>query len=257
MIATSAWRGRSYDLGRMTVPELVRVFATYPAVLAYAALTVIAVAGWAAWFEPGHGWATALAGALALVVYPFVWYALHRFVLHGRYLYKSPLTARLWKRIHFDHHQDPHRLEVLFGALQTTVPTILVATAPMGALADGAAGAAAAFAVGLATTIGYEFCHCVQHLNVKPRNPWLARVKQLHLAHHFHNEQGNYGITSFVPDRLLGSYYAAATDRPRSPTTFNLGYDEAEAERYPWVARLSGRAPMARPPRYRDAASEP
>jgi len=256
MIAKS-WRGHGYDLGRMSVADLVRVFATYPAVLEYAALTVAAVGAWAAWFEPGHGPATVLAGVLAFFMYPFVWYALHRFVLHGRYLYRSALTARLWKRIHFDHHQDPHRLEVLFGALSTTLPTILVATAPIGALVDGAAGAAMALAVGLATTIGYEFCHCVQHLNVKPRNPWLARVKQLHLAYHFHNEQGNFGITGFMPDRLFGTYYAATTLRERSPTTFNLGYDEAEAERYPWVARLSGRAPLARPPRYRDAVVEP
>lgn len=253
MIAAKAWRGRSYDLGKMTVGELVRVFATYPAVLAYAALTTLAAGLGAAWYEPGGALGIVLAIALAFVVYPFVWYGLHRFVLHGRFLYKSPLTARLWKRIHFDHHQDPHRLEVLFGALSTTLPTIALATTPIGWLAGGPAGAAAALATGLATTVAYEFCHCVQHLNVKPRNRALARFKQLHLAHHFHNEQGNYGITSFVPDRVFGTYYASAKDRPRSRTVFNLGYDEEEARCFPWVARLSERAPMARPPRYRDA----
>ena len=29
------------------------------------------------------------------------------------------------------------------------------------------------------------------------------------------------------------------TDRPRSRTVFNLGYDDAEAARYPYVAALT------------------
>jgi sterol desaturase/sphingolipid hydroxylase (fatty acid hydroxylase superfamily) len=253
MNAAKAWRGRSYDLGKMDLRELVRVFATYPAVLVYGVLTLAAVVLAAVRYD-GDGVGLALSVVLALLVYPFVWYGLHRFVLHGRWLYKSPLTAALWKRIHFDHHQDPHRLEVLFGALSTTIPTIALATMPVGWLAGGVAGLAAAFATGLATTIGYEFCHCVQHLNVKPRQAWLVRLKQLHLAHHFQDEKGNFGIVSFGPDRLFGTYYGLAKDRPRSATVFNLGYDESEAARFPWVARLSGRAPMARPPGFRDTA---
>ena len=38
------------------------------------------------------------------------------YVLHGRYLYRSSWTAALWKRIHYDHHQDPNDLHVLFGS---------------------------------------------------------------------------------------------------------------------------------------------
>ena len=41
-------------------------------------------------------------------------------------------------------------------------------------------------------------------------------------------------------DRLLGTYYEKK-DRPRrSPTVFNLGYDEDVAKVYPWVKDLSG-----------------
>lgn len=253
MNAAKAWRGRSYDLGKMDLRALVRVFATYRAVLVYVALT-LAAAALATLAYDGDGVGLSLAVVLALLVYPLVWYGLHRFVLHGRWLYRSPLTAALWKRIHFDHHQDPHRLEVLFGALHTTIPTIALATMPVGWLAGGLAGLAAAFATGLAITVGYEFCHCVQHLNVKPRQAWLVQLKQLHLAHHFQDENGNFGIVSFAPDRLFGTYYGLAEDRPRSATVFNLGYDEAEAARFPWVARLSGRAPMAQPPGFRDTA---
>jgi sterol desaturase/sphingolipid hydroxylase (fatty acid hydroxylase superfamily) len=250
MFGAKAWRGRSYDLGRMGLRELVVAFATYYAIQAYAMLALVGGGLAIAWTEPGRWWAVAFAAVAAVIVYPAVWYALHRFVLHGRFLYRSPLTAALWKRIHFDHHQDPHRLEVLFGALVTTLPTIVLVTGPIGWAIAGRAGAAAAIAAALVTTCFYEFCHCVQHLNYKPRSAWLARIKQLHLAHHFHDERGNFGITSFACDRLLGTYYASVKERPHSATVFNLGYDEAEAARFPWVARLTGAPPMARPPRY-------
>ena len=103
----------------------------------------------------------------------------------------------------------------------------------------GDAGSAAAFGSGMVVTCAYEFCHCIQHLAYAPKSRFLARIKKLHLLHHFHNEQGNYGITNFMWDRLLGSFYGAASARPRSATTFNLGYDEAEGERYPWVRELT------------------
>ena len=66
--------------------------------------------------------------------------------------------------------------------------------------------AAACVAGALLTTCFYEFCHCIEHLSYKPKNPILARMKQLHMAHHFHNEQGNYGITNFLWDRVFGTF---------------------------------------------------
>lgn len=187
-----------------------------------------------------------LATALA---YPAAWYGIHRFILHSRFLYRSRLTASLWKRIHFDHHQDPHRMDVLFGSPFTTLPTILSILIPLGWLIGGPGSAAAAVFVGLLITCVYEFCHCIQHLNIKPRNRLLRRMKELHLNHHFQDEHGNFGITSFVLDRLFGTYYASARERKRSPHVFNLGYDRAEAVRFPWVAKLSGGPPRDHPPR--------
>lgn len=105
-----------------------------------------------------------------VLVYPVVWYLLHRYVLHGRVLYKIKWTATLWKRIHFDHHQDPHLLDVLFGAPVTTLPTIAFITLPIGYLIGGVGTAAAAFGTGVAITCIYEFFHCIQHLNYKPRS---------------------------------------------------------------------------------------
>lgn len=250
-----AWHGRSYDLGRMTLSELWRAYLTYPAIHIYAALAVVAAGAAAA---AATRWEAIVYPVFAvLVAYPVAWYFIHRFVLHGRLLYKMRWSAALWKRIHFDHHQDPHRLEVLFGAPSNTLPTIAAVTVPLGYAVAGWSGAAAAIAAGLATTCVYEFVHCIQHLNYKPGSHFVLRLKQRHLAHHFHNENGNYGIVSFLPDMMLGTYYHDVRNWPKSASVYNLGYDLDEARRYPRVMMLTGAAPRDRPPPATAAAEPP
>ncbi len=168
------------------------------------------------------------------------------FFLHGRFLYRIPQTAALWKRIHFDHHRDPHDLGVLFGALSTTLPTILIVTLPIGWAIGGLTGAIAAATTGIVTTCVYEFCHCIQHLPFTPKWSFLRRIKRHHLAHHFYSEQGNFGITNFFWDRVFGTFYANPEDIQRSETVFNLGYTGQETVRFPWVAKLSGIEPDGR-----------
>ena len=237
IIGYRRWRNQEHLLDRMTLRGLVKAYFTYPAIQVYLLLAVINIAVTIYLLEAPLP--VIAAAILAVLVYPLVWYLLHRFVLHGRYLYKSAHTAALWKRIHFDHHQNPNDLAVLFGGLHTTLPTIAVVTIGLGWLIGGTAGAAAAFASGLLTTCFYEYCHCIQHLDYKPRLKFLQRIKRLHLAHHFHSEHGNFGITSFFWDRLLSTYYAKPGFVPRSETVRNLGYAGAECEQYPWVAELT------------------
>src|SRR5690242_18437285 len=103
----------------MTLRELVVAYFQYPAILAYGALAAVAI-GLAIW-RPASVAATTASVAIAVLLYPLVWYVLHRWVLHSRWMFKVPLLASTWKRIHYDHHQDPNHLEVLFGALHTTL----------------------------------------------------------------------------------------------------------------------------------------
>lgn len=243
----SFWR-REHHLDRMSLRELVAAYFQYPAIIAYLLLSAAAVAVSVA--RPAPLVPTLLAIGVATLIYPLAWYVLHRWVLHSRWMFKVPFLASTWKRIHYDHHQDPNHLEVLFGALHTTLPTIAIFTAPVGWLigsfwaAEAATApwgtAAAALATGLITTCFYEFVHCIQHLAYKPKSKLLAEMKKRHMAHHFHDENGNYGITTFFWDKLFGTYY----DRPERPnksaTVFNLGYTPEMAEKYPHVARLSG-----------------
>ena len=243
-IRPAFWR-REHHLDRMTFRELVVAYFQYPAIIAYLTLAAVSIGVFVAY--PAPLVPTLIAVGVAALIYPLVWYVLHRWILHSRWMWKHKLLAPTWKRIHYDHHQDPNHLEVLFGALHTTLPTIGLATLPIGALIGlpwdaPIGGAAAAVAMGLLTTCFYEFVHCIQHLAYKPKNKTLAEMKKRHMAHHFHDENGNYGITSFLWDRLFGTFYDRSRgDRPaKSPTVFNLGYTTEVAEKYPHVARLSG-----------------
>ncbi len=230
--------GRAHYLDRMTLRELAVAFFQYYAIQGYILMTLLCAVF--VWFNPPGLWQGIAAALAAVILYPLVWYALHRWVLHGQLLYKSPLTAKVWKRIHYDHHQDPNHLEILFGALYTTLPTIAIVTIPVGWLIGGPGAGAVAFAAGLITTCVYEFFPCIQHLSYKPKAKWLMEMKQRHMEHHFHDEDGNYGITSFWPDKLFGSYYHRKERTERSPTVFNLGYTDLVARKFPWVARASG-----------------
>src|SRR5262245_39608375 len=98
------WKTRTHNLGRMDMADLIRAFVTYPTVHAYVLLALISL-GFTIYLLPGASLlGLVIAVTLAIAVYPMAWYLIHRFVLHGQYLYKSRWTATVWKRIHFDHH---------------------------------------------------------------------------------------------------------------------------------------------------------
>lgn len=239
---------RTHQLGRMGLRDLFLAYFTHYAVIVYLVLAGASIAAFARW--PAPLVPTLAIVLLVAVAYPLVWYVLHRWVLHSRWMFKVPALAGIWKRIHYDHHMDPDRLEILFGALHTTLPTLLLVAALPGWLIGGTGGALAGFATGLLYTAFYEFAHCVQHLGWKPRNRWLATMKRRHMEHHFHDEDGNFGITSFVWDRLFGTLYTRTQRPTKSATVFNLGYTDAVAARYPAVANRS-RAMPHRPGRRR------
>ncbi len=71
----------------------------------------------------------------------------------------------------------------------------------------------------------------------------IQRDSRHHLLHHFHNEQGNFGITSLFCDRVFGSLYVSSDGVLLSHTVSNLGYHDQERFQYPWVAQLSEQKP--------------
>ncbi len=236
-VGYKAWKAEEYLLNRMDFKDLVRAYVTYPAIQVYAALIVVCLAAGVATATSVWLFLAALtAGAL---LFPFAWYLIHRFVLHGSWMYKSPHLASLWKRVHYDHHRYPNDLSVLFGGLHTTLPTILVVSGPLGWLIGGFSGALCAIAGTLIMTCFTEFMHAGEHLAFEPKSKFWKDMKQRHLAHHFHDETGNFGIAEFFWDRLFGTFYKETEERPRSATARNLGYTDEMAVRYPWVKALT------------------
>jgi sterol desaturase/sphingolipid hydroxylase (fatty acid hydroxylase superfamily) len=240
-VGYKAWKEKEYLLNRMNFNDLVRAYASYPAIQVYA---VVLVAGLAVGLATmGSFLAFAASFVVGALLFQIAWYGVHRLVLHGSWMYKTPHLAKLWKRVHYDHHRFPNDLSVLFGGLHTTLPTILLVAGPIGYLIHGASGAAGAISGTVLMTCVTEFLHAGEHLAFEPKSKFWKDLKKRHLAHHFHNEDGNYGISEFFWDRVFGTFYAETEDRPRSPTARNLGYTDEMAEIYPWVKEATEAEP--------------
>ena len=240
-IGYKAWKENDYLLNHMTFDDLVRAYVTYPGIQTYVAMIIaclaVVIATTAAILPVALAF---LAGGL---IFPISWYITHRFILHGSWMDKTPFLASYWKRVHYDHHRYPNDLSVLFGGLHTTIPPILLIAGPIGFLIGGVAGAAAAIGGMVAMTCYTEFLHAGQHLAFEPKSKFWQIIKERHLAHHFHNENGNYGIAEFFWDKIFGTFYSTKEQMPRSKSVRNLGYDAEMAKKYPWVKALTDDEP--------------
>ncbi len=236
------WKSQQFLLNRMGIKQLNLAYFTYPGVQIY--LTLMSIAFLSAAYFGGAPLALLMAFASAVIGHPVIWYITHRFILHSRLLMRYKMTAKLWKRTHYDHHQRPNELSVLFGGLHTTLPPIALIYGPIGFAIAGPGGASLAIASGIFMTMFYEYVHCIQHLGFMPKSKFLAYVKRAHLLHHYHDESGNYSITAFWFDALLGTYYKDASKRKRSATARNLGYTDDVAAQFPWVREASSTPQM-------------
>lgn len=240
-IGYKAWKEEEYLLNRMTFDDLVRAYVTYPAIQVYGVMIIAAlIVGVLTITSPLMFLASIGVGAL---LFPVAWYVVHRFILHGSWMYKFKPLAGLWKRVHYDHHRFPNDLSVLFGGLHTTLPTIVFVAAPLGYLINGVPGAAGSVLGTLIMTAITEFLHAGEHLAFEPKSKFWQVMKQRHLAHHFHNENGNFGIAEFFWDKVFGTFYAESKDIERSATARNLGYTDETAKKYPWVKELTDTEP--------------
>ena len=245
-IGYKAWKEEEYLLNRMTFNDLIKAYVTYPAIQVYALIFIVAsAAGLLTTTSLLHFTAAFAAGA---VLFPIAWYVTHRYILHGSWMYKTRFLAGLWKRVHYDHHLYPNDLSVLFGGLHTTLPTILIVAGPIGWLIHDFPGAMGAICGTVVMTMVTEFLHAGEHLAFEPKSKFWKDMKRRHLAHHFHNENGNYGIAEFFWDRAFGTFYDEAAEMPRSATARNLGYTDEMAKTYPWVKELTEADPRRKQP---------
>ena len=138
---------------------------------------------------------TALAGAMS---WSAAEYGLHRFLMHE-------LRGRgLASKEHLRHHADVTYFSPTSKKLLSAAGTTAVVLP--GAWRLFGRRTAVTYTSGLiAMYFGYEVIHRRAHTH-PPRGRYGRWVRRSHLHHHFGAPMRNFGVTSPVWDRLLGSY---------------------------------------------------
>jgi sterol desaturase/sphingolipid hydroxylase (fatty acid hydroxylase superfamily) len=180
--------------------------------------------------------------ATMVVLYPVAEHMLHRYLLHGNFLAKSPLTSPLWYRIHYRHHSKPSDQSVILAAPYTIVGAVAIFSAIFVLFFGSWTAFTAGLAAGSLLIIAYEYAHSVCHSAFPTENRYLKSIRTSHVLHHFHAEGGNYGITNNFSDVLFGTRYDEKSLPQRSPTVRNLGYDDELRRAFPWIAQIESSA---------------
>ena len=183
-----------------------------------AALVVGVAAGMLAWLlgaialEP----VAILSGALLFYLSE---YGMHRFAFHAPPLAWPP-ARRLQHRLHYDHHVEPNRLDLLFLPIWFLVPNLAVATALVALVFGMEPSLSALFGMMLAI-LHYEWVHYVAHVPYQPKTRFGRWLKQYHLRHHFISEKHWFGVSNPTLDGVFGTFRGPdATEK--SSTVRNL-----------------------------------
>jgi len=157
-----------------------------------------------------------VAGALTFYVSE---YGFHRFAFHAEPS-RFAFLRRLQHRLHYDHHAEPDRLDLLFLPVWFLIPNLAVTALAFWLIFGWAPVASAMFGVTLAI-FHYEWVHYVAHIPHQPRTRIGRWLKQYHLRHHFISEKFWFGVSNPSMD-FVGRTYKAARDVQRSATTRKL-----------------------------------
>ncbi len=103
-------------------------------------------------------------------------YGMHRFAFHAPPL-SWPLLRKLQHRLHYDHHVEPNRLDLLFLPLWFLVPNLAIA-AGLFALLFGMLAANSALLGMMLAILHYEWVHYVAHIPYQPRTRLGRWIKQ-------------------------------------------------------------------------------
>jgi 4-hydroxysphinganine ceramide fatty acyl 2-hydroxylase len=163
-----------------------------------------------------HGWLVLL-GALLFFLSE---YGYHRYAFHAPPFYKIPVLLHLQHRLHYDHHVEPNRLNLLFLPIWFLVPNLAVA-AGLFALAFGMQAAAPALLGMMLAILHYEWVHYVAHIPYTPRTRPGRWIKQYHLRHHFISEKHWFGVSNPSLDGAFGTFHGPDSTE-KSATTRKL-----------------------------------
>ena len=146
-------------------------------------------------------------------------YGFHRLGFHAEPS-RFAFVRTLQHRLHYDHHAEPDRLDLLFLPVWFLIPNLAVTALIFALLFGWSVVASAMFGVALAI-FHYEWVHYVAHIPYQPRTAFGRWIKQYHLRHHYISEKFWFGVSNPSMD-LLGGTYKEAREVERSGTTRKL-----------------------------------
>ena len=141
---------------------------------------------------------------LGALLFYLVEYGMHRFAFHSAPL-PWPGLRKLQHRLHYDHHVEPGRLDLLFLPLWFLVPNLAVAVG-LFALRFGTEAACSALLGMMLAILHYEWVHYVAHIPYQPRTRLGRWIKQYHLRHHFISEKHWFGVSNPALDGVFGTF---------------------------------------------------
>jgi hypothetical protein len=158
--------------------------------------------------------------ALGVLLFFMSEYTTHRFLLHARPA-PWPFVLSMQRRLHYDHHLEPARLDLLFLPPWALVPALGLFVFAYALISHSLATTLALLLGNLLGLVFYEWVHFVAHVPFRPLTPYGRWIKKYHLRHHFLNERMWFGVTNPSLDVVYRTY-AKTADAERSTSTREL-----------------------------------
>ncbi len=181
---------------------------------------IISVAAASGWFQLLFVWV--LAGALFFYLTE---YGTHRFLFHAPPS-RLAFIQHLQHRLHYDHHVEPQRLDLLVLPLWYVAPNfILVALVAWTMFGDSNIVISLLLGAILAL-LHYEWVHYIAHIPYRPHTAFGRWMKKYHLWHHFKNEHFWFGVSNPAMDFVYRTY--RSPDRVLRSTTARVLHPEEQ-----------------------------
>ncbi|ASS77237.1 fatty acid hydroxylase [Tumebacillus algifaecis] len=132
-------------------------------------------------------------------------YTTHRFLFH-RKPPKNPTLLKMMRKLHYDHHEVPNELDLLFLPVWYSIPNYSLLGLFTYWLTGDLLTAHAVVSGAIGALLYYEWVHFVAHRPIKPLTAWGRWMKKVHLWHHYKNENYWFGVSNPSIDYLLGTF---------------------------------------------------
>ena len=140
-----------------------------------------------------------LVGLIAIFLWTFTEYAMHRFNGHdqkGKTAFSKDHLAHHASLTYFTPKRDKVKRAVLVSAALFPISILLLG------MTYGLTFACAY----LSAYFYYDFLHWYSHY-YPPTTKYGKRVRKHHFAHHFTNPKHNFGVTTVFWDKVFGTYF--------------------------------------------------